>query len=394
MLPIRPIRRVLVAAILAASLPTASPLAAQGKTEEAGFIVRLGSDTLGVEQFARSTRRLESEVATRVPHARRIHYVASLDSLGRIARFDVTMRPVGGGGPGAMRGVVVFAADSAEVSVTRGDSTQRMRVAAPPGTIPLTAFSEALLEQAIRQARRSGGDSVAFAWLPLGAADAFPSAVVRRGKDSVYVELFGGPVYARVDKRGRLLGADARATTQKFLIDRVKRVNVGAWATAFARAEAVRGPAGQLSPRDTLRAEVAGAHLFVDYGRPRRRGREIFGRVVPWSQVWRTGANAATGLTTDADISVGGTTVPRGSYTLWTIPSTSGGELIVNTQTGQWGTEYDSTRDLVRVPMSRESLAAPVEQFTIAIEPRQDGALLRLSWDTTSFTVPVRVRQN
>src|SRR5207244_1173899 len=83
-----------------------------------------------------------------------------------------------------------------------------------------------------------------------------------------------------------------RATTQKVVVDRVREVDVGDFATAFARAEMSSGPMGQLSPRDTVRATVGPAHLLLDYGRPRKRGREIFGNVVPWNHVWRTGAPA------------------------------------------------------------------------------------------------------
>jgi hypothetical protein len=368
---------------------SASALMAQGKPEQAGFIVRLGRDTLAVEQIARSDRRLESEMALRVPSARRVHYVAELDSLGRIARLDVTMRPLGSDGSGPTLGSIAFGADSADLTLTRGDSTQRLRVAAPRGTVPLLPYSHALTEQAIRQARRSGGDSVAFAWLSLGSAEALPSFVVRRGGDSVDVDFFDGPLHTRTDKAGRLLGLDGRSTTQKMLVTRMKKVNVGACATAFAQAEQAGGPAGPLSPRDTVRAEVAGAHLLIDYGRPRQRGRAIWGEVVPWEQVWRTGANAATQLTIDADLTIGGALVPRGTYSLWSVPSPYGGVLILNRQTGQWGTDYDAAQDLVRVRLERQEQEPPVERFTIALEHGDGGGLLRLSWSEASYVVPV-----
>jgi len=108
-------------------------------------------------------------------------------------------------------------------------------------------------------------------------------------------------------------------------------------------------PLGQLSVRDTARAGVGGAEVWVDYGRPLKRGREIFGNVVPWNAVWRTGANAATQFSTSADLVIGGAAVPAGKYTLWTLPTPSGWKLIINKQTGQWGTEYHPEQDLVRV---------------------------------------------
>jgi hypothetical protein len=196
-------------------------------------------------------------------------------------------------------------------------------------------------------------------------------------------------MYARTDKRGRLLGLDGGATTQKVLVTRVREANVGAFATAFAREETAHGPMGPLSPRDTVRASVGAVHLLVDYGRPWKRGRLTFGGVVPWDQVWRTGANAATQLSIDADLRVGDTTLGAGRYTLWTVLQPERGTLIVNRQTGQWGTAYDAAQDLLHLPLRREPLPAPAEQFTIGVEPRPGGALLRLSWDTTSYVLPM-----
>lgn len=168
----------------------------------------------------------------------------------------------------------------------------------------------------------------------------------------------------------------------------MREVDVGNFATEFARADMTTGPMGQLSPRDTVRATVGAAHLLVDYGRPRKRGRQIFGNVVPWNQVWRTGANAATQFTTDAALTVAGATIPAGRYTLWTLPRPTGATLIINRQTGQWGTDYDSTRDLARVELERRRLAAPLDQFTIGIDSTAAGGVLRLEWDSTSFRLP------
>jgi hypothetical protein len=370
------------------SLLLTTVAAGQQRSDQGGFVVRLGSDTLAVEQYARTSTKLESQLVLRVPYARSVHYLATLDTAGHIVQFDLTMRPLATGVGSPARGTIVFRADTADVTLTLGDSTRQQHLAARPGAVPLSMFSHALVEQAILQAKRSGGDSVAFDWLALGSPEAAPSYVVRRGKDSVAVGLFGSPLFAKIDRRGRLLGLDGRATTQKVVVDRVREVDVGDFATAFARAEMANGPMGQLSPRDTVRATVGPAHLLLDYGRPRKRGREIFGNVVPWNQVWRTGANAATQLTTDVPLTMGGTTVPAGSYTLWTLPSPTGATLIINRQTGQWGTEYDSAKDLARVELERERLPAAVEQFTICVDSAAGGGVLRLEWDTICFRVP------
>ncbi|MGE0555950.1 MAG: DUF2911 domain-containing protein [Gemmatimonadales bacterium] len=147
----------------------------------------------------------------------------------------------------------------------------------------------------------------------------------------------------------------------------------------------------QASPRDTTRAVVAGANVLVDYGRPSKRGREIFGGLVPYGRVWRTGANEATHLVTDKPLMFGSTMVPAGTYTLYTLPAADGWQLIINKQTGQWGTSYDESQDHARVPMRVASLPEVVEQFTIKIEPGSGGGVLKLEWDRTVASIPFMV---
>jgi hypothetical protein len=129
------------------------------------------------------------------------------------------------------------------------------------------------------------------------------------------------------------------------------------------------------------------------YSRPAKRGREIWGgNLVPWEEVWRTGANAATSFTTDRDLVIGGSAVPAGSYTLWSVFTPESAQLIVNKQTGQWGTQYDAEQDLVRIDLEKQDLPHPVERFTIGIEATDDGAVLGLTWDTVRYLVPIEVR--
>lgn len=147
----------------------------------------------------------------------------------------------------------------------------------------------------------------------------------------------------------------------------------------------------QASPRDTTRATIAGANVLIDYGRPSMRGRKIMGDLVPFGAVWRTGANAATTLVTDKNLMFGNTMVPPGTYTLYSLPTASGWKLIINRQTGQWGTAYDEAQDLARIDMKVEPLAAPVELFTIKLAPRGSMGELRLEWEKTAAVVPFMV---
>ncbi len=148
------------------------------------------------------------------------------------------------------------------------------------------------------------------------------------------------------------------------------------------------------SPRDSVKATIAGANIFVDYGRPSKRGREIFGGLndMKWGMVWRTGANKATHFTTSKALQFGALAVPAGTYTLFTLLD-QGGKwmLIVNKQTEQWGTEYDAKQDLVRIPLTVEATPAVVEKMTIEVTPAGKGGNFAIMWDKTkahaAFTV-------
>jgi hypothetical protein len=129
--------------------------------------------------------------------------------------------------------------------------------------------------------------------------------------------------------------------------------------------------------------------ISINYGRPSMRGRVIMGGLVPWGIVWRTGANEATHMKTNFPMIFGGVPVPKGLYTLWTLPSPHGWKVIVNKQTGQWGTDYQERQDLARLDAKVETLGAPVDTFTIGL--KKTGATsgeLTLSWEKTRVIVP------
>ncbi len=143
------------------------------------------------------------------------------------------------------------------------------------------------------------------------------------------------------------------------------------------------------SPRDSVFLSLDTNVISVNYGRPSMRGRVIMGGLVPWNKVWRTGANQATHLKTNFDLTLGGTPVTKGTYTLWTLPSPTGWKIIVNKQTGQWGTAYDERQDFARFGAKAEALPTPVDTFTIALNKTNPTAgVLVLSWEKTRLSIP------
>jgi hypothetical protein len=145
-----------------------------------------------------------------------------------------------------------------------------------------------------------------------------------------------------------------------------------------------------LSPPATASVELGGKQVTIDYSAPSMRGRKIFGGLVPYGKVWRTGANPATTIKTAADLKIGTATVPAGTYTLYTLPSETNWKLIINKQTGQWGTVYNESQDLARVDMQKNTLPQPQEKMSISFENTQGNQTqLHVRWETTDVWVPV-----
>jgi len=133
-----------------------------------------------------------------------------------------------------------------------------------------------------------------------------------------------------------------------------------------------------------------GKTVKIDYSSPRAKGRKIFGGVVPYGEVWRTGANEATTLVTSTNLNVGGKDVPAGSYTIFTVPKSDGWTLVISKKTGEWGTDYAGEKeDLVRVPMSVSATSGPVENFTIGFEAGGRKCSLHMEWENTRAKVEV-----
>jgi hypothetical protein len=136
-----------------------------------------------------------------------------------------------------------------------------------------------------------------------------------------------------------------------------------------------------------------GKTITIDYSRPSLKGRKMIGGENPYGKVWRTGANEATTFVTTADLMVGKQKVPAGNYTLYSIPEPGKWTLIINKQTGQWGTVYDEKQDLVRIPMKISKTSAPVEQFTINLKQTGPKAAT-LSWEWADTQASVEITEH
>ena len=190
-----------------------------------------------------------------------------------------------------------------------------------------------------------------------------------------------GYVNLIVDKNNRLLSADAIGSSLNFVAD-VSRNTDRVMLEDIAKRQANRGAAVTRAFRDTAEIIINGKKMEMDYWRPYRRGRDIFGSVVPWNRGWRTGANNATQLRTETGININGNTIPAGKYGIWSYPGENKWELIINKNAGAWGTDHDPSADLLRVPLKIEKLSSPIEIFTISLVPAGEAkGMIVIEWD-------------
>jgi hypothetical protein len=157
-------------------------------------------------------------------------------------------------------------------------------------------------------------------------------------------------------------------------------------ATVILSASPLMAQQKRVSPHETISAVIDGNRVTVVYGRPYTKdpktgeNRKIWGSLVPYGKIWRTGADEATLLIAQKPIVIGETTIPAGAFTLWTLPNEDGtAKLIINKQIGQWGVSrdpkqaYDEALDVARIDLKKDALDKPVDQFTIAVEKNPSG---------------------
>jgi Protein of unknown function (DUF2911) len=144
------------------------------------------------------------------------------------------------------------------------------------------------------------------------------------------------------------------------------------------------------SPAAVAQTNQNGLTVKVNYCQPYKKGRIIFGSLVPYEKVWRTGANEATTIEFGQDVTIVGKPLKAGTYSLWSIPFEGGWQIIFNRETGQWGTNYNQAEDVLRVMVTSRPHSPMLEQFTISFAPAAEGTDMLLAWDETEAVVPIR----
>jgi len=375
-----------------------------------GFLTMLGHDTISIESITRQGNTLTSDEVDRFPRVEIRHTVVTLDDNGSIRHLVMDIHTPSEP-PGQRDRKVVANVANNKVRLSKTDSTGTVnRDFATGGSIVVAhvqqmySLYELYFAAALKQAAASKlaiGSPVQmrqfyidreFDRFPLGHATVTPR---EGGKMEVYHDWLSGTGEALMDSGYNMLSYSGDRTTYKVQVKRLATPpDLKGVAYRFEIKETQGGNVKSLSVRDTTRSQIGNAMFTVDYSRPLLRGRTLLGDVIPYDRVWRTGANAATQFTTSTPIKLAGLHVPAGTYTLFTAPHTNGVDLIVNKQSGQWGTEYNRSLDLGTARLISEVATANVEEFTISIVPgdNRHGTLL-FEWGLFRWIAPIEVQK-
>ena len=375
-----------------------------------GFLTMLGHDTISIESITRQGNTLTSDEVDRFPRVEIRHTVVTLDDNGSIRHLVMDIHTPSEP-PGQRDRKVVANVANNKVRLSKTDSTGTVnRDFATGGSIVVAhvqqmySLYELYFAAALKQAAASKlaiGSPVQmrqfyidreFDRFPLGHATVTPR---EGGKVEVYHDWLSGTGEALMDSGYNMLSYSGDRTTYKVQVKRLATPpDLKGVAYRFEIKETQGGNVKSLSVRDTTRSQIGNAMFTVDYSRPLLRGRTLLGDVIPYDRVWRTGANAATQFTTSTPIKLAGLHVPAGTYTLFTAPHTNGVDLIVNKQSGQWGTEYNRSLDLGTARLISEVATANVEEFTISIVPgdNRHGTLL-FEWGLFRWIAPIEVQK-
>jgi len=378
-------------------------------TQRYGFVTMLGSDTISVESVSRQGNTLTSDEVDRFPRVEVRHTVVDLNDNGSILHLLMDIQTPSEP-PGQRNRKVIAEVANNKVHLSKIDSTGTVNRDFPTGGSIVVAhvqqmysLYELYFAAALKQAAASKlapGTPVQMRQFYIDREfDRFPlghATVTLRGggKAEVTHDWLSGTGEAMMDSGYNMLSYSGARTTYKVQVTRLAAPpDVKGIAGRFETNEIEGGSVKSLSVRDTTSGQIGNATFTVDYGRPLLRGRTLLGDVIPYDYVWRTGANAATQFTTSAPIKLAGMQVPAGKYTLFTVPHASGVDLIINKQTGQWGTEYNRSLDLATARMKSEVPSTPVEKFTISIIPgdNQHGSLV-LEWGSFRWIAPIEVQ--
>ncbi len=217
-----------------------------------------------------------------------------------------------------------------------------------------------------------------------------PYVIKRKTKTSLVVgSTLMGHLTLSLDTDNKLQSIDGIGSSLNITAKVYRKMNFDSLATLLIKSQLKRGVVPPRSTRDTVTFRRGNTITTIRYSQPSMRGRKIFGAVVPWNRFWRAGANNATEIILSGPLFFEGKKLEAGTYTIFIMPKAAPEkwEIMFNKMTGIWGTDYDLTQDVLRVPMTTQTLPHPVEKLKFSMSPSRNGGKINLEWENTKSTV-------
>ena len=360
------------------------------------YVTQLGDDLIGMEEVEKTDRLWKAKVLLRIPKITYRTYELQLnDSMEldyflakeyAIKRNEITDKVLS-------EQKLYFEKDSLVIEYNTIRSKDKTKLVSEKDIIPFVELVHWPYLVLVNQLKNKGLNNDQQSMI-IGKKPFLFSAKVVNDTDAEIIHPRRGIVKLKLTEENLLEFLDATATTRKITVEKRTGININQYLNKFLEIEQERKPMVALSGRGKTEAFIDQANIIIDYGQPSKRGRALFGDLVPWGKVWRTGANLATHFTTDKDLLFSDTFLLKaGAYTLFTIPEKKGGWLIFNKNTGISGTSYQSAADIGKVAMGYSQNVSEQEKFTIRITPEEkEGGSIELVWGKSKFWAPFSVK--
>lgn len=392
-------KRLFLPVALVACLVSCSPSSSTDSEHDkstAYFVTQLGTDTLAIERLIKTENGFEAYVLLRSPSSSLTTYQLKQDTNGGVAELSAYKHSAEEPfniSDSNLTYKIKQVGDSLSVETEARNPENPplvFNVKNEPGTLPFIDMVHWPFELAFQQAIKNPSDSI---YQKLLSGRRISNFIIHKERnDSLTLRHPSrGVMGVSIDRNGNLQKLDAALTTRKLVVTRVGEMDFESLVKDFAQRDKKSSPFGELSGAIAEDFSFNGVDFSVSYGSPQKRGRTIFGGIVPWGKLWRTGANRATHFRTSANLTIGQLKVPAGEYTFFTIPEPDGGTLIINKQTGQNGQSYDPARDLGRVPMKIGQQSEVTEPFTIKVVESGKGGQIHLIWDKTVLSIEFEI---
>jgi len=356
------------------------------------LVTKLGNDTLAIERISSSEDgEIKADVLLRSPRISLKSYELIYDQNNNIKEMLSYDNTELGSFKGLMRGSVMgtnykATNDSLKINTQGRNGPVTYHIPNDRSLLPFIDMVHWPFDLAFQRHFQSETDSIHQYMLSGRRVSDF---IIHKTGSRTYTlrHPSRGVMEVSTTAQGQLQSLDAKATTRKLIVTRTDKLNFDELVSGFLERDKGGSPFGTLSSAIVADFTFGGSEFQVSYGSPAKRGRDIFGGIVPYGTRWRTGANRATHFKTSKAINIAGKTIPAGEYTLFTIPEANGGILIINSQTGQNGRSYNASRDFMRTAMTKSSQREVTEQFTVKVVETDAGGSIQLIWDQTIYAV-------